>query len=40
MRDQRIPGSEPADPHALKQALLDLLLEDRPVLWTLTELDR
>ncbi len=40
MRDQRIPGSEPADPHTLKQALLGLLLEDRPVLWTLTELDR
>jgi hypothetical protein len=40
MRDQRIPGSEPGDPHTLKQALLDLLLEDRPVLWTTTELDR
>ena len=40
MRDQRIPGSEPADPHTLKQALLGLLLEDRPVLWTLAELDR
>jgi hypothetical protein len=40
MRDQRIPGSEPGDPHTLKQALLDLLLEDRPGLWTLAELDR
>ncbi len=40
MRDQRIPGSEPGDPHTLKQALLGLLLEDRPVLWTLAELDR
>ncbi len=40
MRDQRIPGSEPGDLHTLKQAMLDLLLEDRPVLWTVTELDR
>ncbi len=40
MRSQRIPGDSPADPHTLKQALLDLLLEDRPVLWTTTELDR
>ncbi len=40
MRDQRIPGDQPDDPHTLKQALLDLLLEDRPVLWTTTELDR
>ncbi len=40
MRSQRIPGDSPGDPHTLKQALLGLLLEDRPVLWTLTELDR
>lgn len=40
MRDQRIPVGQPDDPQALKQALLDLLLEDRPVLWTTTELDR
>ena len=40
MRDQRIPGDSPDDPHTLKQALLGLLLEDRPVLWTTTELDR
>ena len=40
MRSQRIPGDSPDDPHTLKQALLGLLLEDRPVLWTLTELDR
>ncbi len=40
MRDQRIPGDSPDDPSTLKQALLGLLLEDRPGLWTLTELDR
>jgi hypothetical protein len=40
MRDQRIPGPEPDDPHTLKQALLDLLVRDHPSLWTLTELDR
>ena len=40
MRSQRIPGNPPEDSHTLKQALLGLLLEDRPVLWTLTELDR
>ena len=34
MRDQRI------DPSTLKQALLGLLLEDHPGLWTLAELDR
>ena len=40
MRDQRIPGDQPTDPSTLKQALLGLLLEDHPGLWTLTELDR
>ena len=40
MRSQRIPGDEPDDLSTIKQALLGLLLEDRPVLWTLAELDR
>ncbi len=40
MRDQRIPGDSSGDPHTLKQALLMLVLEDRPGLWTLAELDR
>ncbi len=40
MRDQRIPGDSPADPHILKQALLGLLVCDHTGLWTLAELDR
>ena len=40
MRDQRTPGSEPDDPDHLKQALLGLLVDDHPSLWSLAELDR
>ncbi len=40
MREQRITGDSPNDSSTLKHALLGLLLEDRPGLWTLTELDR
>jgi hypothetical protein len=40
MRDQRTPGHEPDDPINLKQALLALVVDDHPGLWSLAELDR
>ncbi len=40
MRDQRTPGVTPDDPTHLKQALLGLVVDDRPGLWSLAELDR
>jgi hypothetical protein len=40
MRDQRTPGATPDDPTHLKQALLGLVVDDRPGLWSLAELDR
>ncbi len=40
MRDQRTPGHAPDDPAQLKQALLGLVVDDHPGLWTLAELDR
>ncbi len=40
MRDQRISGVMPDDPVHLKQALLGLVVDDRPGLWSLAELDR
>jgi hypothetical protein len=40
MRDQRTPGHTPDDPVNLKQALLALVVDDHPGLWSLTELDR
>jgi hypothetical protein len=40
MRHQRTPGTTPGDPANLSQALLGLVCEDHPSLWSLAELDR
>jgi hypothetical protein len=41
MLHQPIPATEPGDPsEALAQAILGLLIDDHPGLWSLAELDR
>jgi hypothetical protein len=40
MLHQGIPGHPPDDPAVLKQAVLDLILNDARSLWALSELDR
>jgi hypothetical protein len=40
MRSQRIPDCVSGDPVQFQQVVLDLVLGDYPVLWTLAELDR
>ena len=40
MRDHSIRADAPGDPIHLKQALLGLVVDDRPGLWSLAELDR
>jgi hypothetical protein len=41
MHHNPIPGVEPGDPsEALAQAILGLLIDDHPGLWSLAELDR
>ncbi len=40
MLHERTPGATPSDPIHLKQALLGLVVDDRPGLWSLVELDR
>lgn len=40
MRDQGTPGDLPDDSIHLKQALLDLVVEDHDGLWSIAELDR
>jgi hypothetical protein len=41
MHHNPIPGTQPGDPaEALAQAILGLLVDDHPGLWSLAELDR